>query len=65
MTLSSIAMLQVKNVVRVAELTDVELVELLLSVNALQLEDLNDDDDEPLQAPSTTGRDVIAMLGDC
>ena len=43
------------------ELSDVALVELVMSANAPTLVD-PDDDDVPLEAPSTTQRDVIEML---
>ena len=43
------------------ELSDVALVELVMSANAPTLVD-PDDDDVPLEAPSTTHHDVIEML---
>ena len=43
------------------ELSDVALVELVMSANAPTLVD-PDDDDVPLEAPSTTHQDVIEML---
>ena len=43
------------------ELSDVALVELVMSANAPTLVD-PDDDDAPLEAPSITHHDVIEML---
>ena len=45
------------------ELSDVALVELVVSANEPTLVD-PDDDDEPLVAPNTTFRDVVRMLAE-